>query len=135
MQSLKKNDDDMCKSRGQQPLLLHIIYVMVDVVQAFWFITKKKSEGLVLRLGTLTSEYNAGYLNREVYIRNRIKTSNDSIYANVDTIHAAIGDNRQIRFCEWTVNKTLVLQQGRQTLYNISLGADLGRRELLYGRL
>ena len=125
----------MCKSRGQQPLLLHIICVMVDVVQAFWFITKKKSEGLVLRLGTLTSEHNTGYLNREVYIRNRIKTSNDSIYANVDTIHTAIGYNRQIRFCEWTVNKTLVLQQGRQTLHSISLGADLGRRELLHGRL
>ena len=110
---------------------------MVDVVQAFRFITKKKSEGLVRWLGTLTSEHNAGYLSREVYIRNRIKSSNDSIYANVDMIHTDIGDNRQIRFrfCEWAENKTLVLQQGRQTLHSISLGADLGRRELLHGGL
>ena len=84
--------------------------LMVDAVQASKFITKKKSEELIRKLGTLTSEHNARYLNREVYIRNRVKSSNDSIYTNVDTIHTAIGDNRQIRFryCEWTVNKTLV---------------------------
>ena len=84
--------------------------LMVDAVQASKFITKKKSEELIRKLETLTSEHNARYLNREVYIRNRVKSSNDSIYANVDTIHTAIGDNRQIRFryCEWTVNKTLV---------------------------
>ena len=84
--------------------------LMVDAVQASKFITKKKSEKLIRKLGTLTSEHNARYLNREVYIRNRIKSSNDSIYANVDTIHTAIGDNRQIRFkyCEWTVDKILI---------------------------
>lgn len=84
--------------------------LMVDAVQSSKFITKRKSGDLIRKLGTLTSEYNARHLKREVYIRNRIKSSNDSIYANVDTIHAAINDNRQIRFryCEWTVEKTLV---------------------------
>ena len=83
--------------------------LMVDAVQSSKFITKRKSRDLIQKLGTLTSEYNARHLKREVYIRNRIKSSNDSIYANVDTIHAAINDNRQIRFryCEWTVEKTL----------------------------
>ena len=84
--------------------------LMVDAVQSSKFITKKKSVELIRKLETLTSEYNAQFLKREVYIRNRIKSSNDSIYANVDTIHAAINDNRQIQFqyCEWTVKKTLV---------------------------
>ena len=84
--------------------------LMVDAVQSSKFITRRKSVELIRKLETLTSEYNAQFLKREVYIRNRIKSSNDSIYANVDTIHAAINDNRQIQFqyCEWTVKKTLV---------------------------
>ena len=84
--------------------------LMVDAVQSSKFITKRKSKELIQKLSTLTSEYNKKHLMREVYIRNRIKSSNDSIYANVDTIHSAINDNRQVRFryCEWTVEKTLV---------------------------
>ena len=83
--------------------------LMVDAVQSSKFITKRKSVELIRKLETLTSEHNAKYLKREVYIRNRIKSSNDSIYANVDTIHTAINDNRQIQFqyCEWTVRKTM----------------------------
>lgn len=95
--------------------------LMVDAVQSSKFITKRKSRDLIQKLGTLTSEYNARHLKREVYIRNRIKSSNDSIYANVDTIHAAINDNQQIRFryCEWTVEKTLKPRKGGEP-YNVS---------------
>lgn len=95
--------------------------LMVDAVQSSKFITKRKSRELIQKLGTLTSEYNARHLKREVYIRNRIKSSNDSIYANVDTIHAAINDNRQIRFryCEWTVEKTLVPRKDGK-IYTVS---------------
>lgn len=84
--------------------------LMVDAVQSSKFITKGKSVELIRKLETLTSEHNARFLKREVYIRNRIKSSNDSIYNNVDAIHAAINDNRQIQFqyFEWTVEKTLV---------------------------
>ena len=84
--------------------------LMVDAVQSSKFITKGKSVELIRKLETLTSEHNARFLKREVYIRNRIKSSNDSIYNNVDAIHSAINDNRQIQFqyFEWTVEKTLV---------------------------
>ena len=84
--------------------------LMVDAVQSSKFITKGKSVELIRKLEMLTSEHNARFLKREVYIRNRIKSSNDSIYNNVDAIHAAINDNRQIQFqyFEWTVEKTLV---------------------------
>ena len=80
---------------------------------------EEEIRGAGSQAGTLTSEHNAGYLNREVYIRNRIKSSNDSIYANVNMVHTAIGDKRQIRFrlCEWTVNKTLVQQRTTNPTY------------------
>ena len=83
--------------------------LLVDAVQSSKFITKEKSEELIKKLEKLTSNENAKQLQRQVFIYNRIKTGNDAIYANVDAIHAAIHDNRQIcfKYCEWTVKKEL----------------------------
>lgn len=84
--------------------------LLVDAVQSSKFITKEKSEELITKLEKLTSHENAKQLQRQVFIYNRIKADNDAIYANVDAIHAAIHDNRQIgfKYCEWTVKKELV---------------------------
>ncbi len=84
--------------------------LLVDAVQSSKFITKEKSEQLINKLEHQTSKYNAAQLQRQVFIYNRIKAGNDAIYANVDAIHSAIHDNRQVRFkyCEWTVKKKLV---------------------------
>lgn len=83
--------------------------LLVDAVQSSKFITKNKSEELIRKLEKQTSKENAKQLQRQVYIYNRIKAGNDAIYANVDAIHSAIHENRQIRFqyCEWTVKKQL----------------------------
>ncbi len=83
--------------------------LLVDAVQSSKFITKEKSEDLIRKLEKQTSNANARQLQRQVFIYNRTKTGNDSIYANVDAIHSAIHDNRQIcfKYCEWTVKKTL----------------------------
>jgi ABC-type antimicrobial peptide transport system permease subunit len=53
---------------------------------------------------------NSKQLQRQVFIYNRIKADNDAIYSNVDAIHEAIQNNRQIgfKYCEWTVRKELV---------------------------
>lgn len=84
--------------------------LLVDAVQSSKFITKRKSEALIRKLEKQTSRENAKQLHRQVFIYNRAKTENDAIYRNVDVIHAALRDNRQIRFryCEWTVRKELV---------------------------
>ena len=88
--------------------------LLVDAVQSSKFITKEKSEELIAKLEKLTSHENAKQLQRQVFIYNRIKADNDSIYANVDAIHAAIHANRQIgfKYCEWTVRKRLVQRKG-----------------------
>ncbi len=88
--------------------------LLVDSVQSSKFITKDKSEALIKKLEGLTSRENARELWRQVFIFNRIKADNDAIYKNVDAIHAAIRDNRQIRFkyCEWTVKRELMRRRG-----------------------
>ena len=88
--------------------------LLVDAVQSSKFITKEKSEDLIRKLARQTSNENAKQLQRQVFIYNRIKADNDAIYSNVDSIHEAIQENRQIRFkyCEWTVRKKLVQKKG-----------------------
>lgn len=73
--------------------------LLVDAVQSSRFITRKKSNELIRKLEELTSVYEGRALQRQVYVANRIKTMNESIYYNVDRIHSAISQNRQIGFC------------------------------------
>ena len=72
--------------------------LLVDAVQSSRFITRKKSNELIRKLEGLTSIYEGHALQRQVYVANRVKTMNESIYYNVDRIHNAIGENQQIGF-------------------------------------
>lgn len=87
--------------------------LLVDAAQASKFITKKKTEELIKKLEGLTSKYEAHQLQRDVYIYNRTKAQNETIFYNVDYIHDAIFSNVQVRFqySEWTVKKELMLKK------------------------
>ena len=82
--------------------------LLVDAVQSSKFITHKKTAALIRKIETLCSENEARLLQRQVYVTNRIKTMNESIYYNVDELHAGISQDRKIRFryFEYTVEKT-----------------------------
>ena len=84
--------------------------LLVDAVQSSKFITEKKSRELIRKLESLASVSEAKQLQRHVYIANRIKTPNESIYYNVDRIHEAILSNRKISFTyyKWNTEKELV---------------------------
>ncbi len=88
--------------------------LLVDSVQASRFITRKKSGELISKLESLTSVGEARQLQRQVYVLNRVKTMNESIYYNVDGIHAAIARGRQIRFryFDYDVRKEKVYRRG-----------------------
>lgn len=87
--------------------------LLVDAVQSSRFITRKKSGELIRKLERLASRYEAGALQRQVYVTGRIKTMNESIYYNIDKLHAAIGANCQITFCyfSWTMQKKKQLRR------------------------
>jgi predicted DNA-binding transcriptional regulator YafY len=98
---------------GSRDFELAELKLLVDAVQASKFITVKKSTQLIKKLGALTSEQEARQLQRQVYVADRIKTMNESIYYNVDIIHAAISNNVMIRFqyTQWTIEKELELKK------------------------
>lgn len=95
--------------------------LLVDAVQSSRFITQKKSAQLVEKLGSLASRYQAEQLRRDVYVPNRIRSMNESIYYNIDEIHAAIVAGRQISFdyFEYNVNKEKVYRHGGER-YQVS---------------
>lgn len=95
--------------------------LLVETVQASRFLTLKKSRELIAKIEKLASKAEAGQLQRQVYVANRIKTANESIYYIVDDIHRAIQNNEQISFqyLEWNLNKELVPRKDGK-IYRIS---------------
>ena len=97
---------------GSRDFELPELKLLVDSVQSAKFITDKKSDQLIKKLESLVSRYDGGKLHRQVLIAGRVKTMNESIYYNVDKIHGAIGENKQIRFkyFDWNLKKEMELR-------------------------
>ena len=92
---------------GSREFELPELKLLVDSVQSSKFITYKKTLTLIRKIESLASVYEAQLLSRQVYVKNRIKTMNESIYYNVDEIHTGIARDRRIRFryFDYTVSK------------------------------
>ncbi|MCD7762436.1 MAG: WYL domain-containing protein [Lachnospiraceae bacterium] len=97
---------------GKRQFELAELKLLVDSVQSAKFITAKKANELIKKIESLASKHEASQLQRQVYVANRIKTMNGSIYYNVDEIHGAIAGNKQIRFqyFQWNVKKEMELR-------------------------
>ena len=107
--------------------------LLVDAVSASRFVTRRKSFELIHKLEQLTSSHHAKELRRQVYVDNRIKNMNESIYYSIDVIHAAIaGDNQlQFRYFEYAKGAERVMRRGG-LLYQISPLALLYKEENYY---
>lgn len=92
---------------GSRDFELAELKLLVDSVQSSKFITAKKSNELIGKIERIASKYEAKQLQRQVFVAERIKTMNESIYYNVDIIHNAIANNVKIRFqyFQWNVDK------------------------------
>ena len=82
--------------------------LLVDAVQCSKFITQKKSRELIHKIESLTSQHQAKDLHRQVIVANRVKTSNEEIYRNIDSISRAINNKKKISFyyTQWQVSRT-----------------------------
>ena len=82
--------------------------LLVDAVQCSRFVTRKKTLELIQKLETLCGKSEAQKLSGQVFVFNRIKHMNESIYYNVDAIHEAIMTKKKITFkyFDYLVNKT-----------------------------
>lgn len=92
---------------GQRSFQTPELKLLVDSIQSSKFITQKKTMSLIKKIEELASVFDAQLLERQVYVRNRVKSMNESVYYNVDEISDAINQDRMIRFkyFELTVKK------------------------------
>lgn len=81
--------------------------LLVDAIQSSKFITVKKTNDLIRKLESFCSEYDARQLQRQVFVQDRIKAMNESVYYSVDAIHNAISENKKISFqyFQWSIKK------------------------------
>lgn len=117
----EKQDKNFGYYIGSRQFELAELKVLVDSVQSAKFITAKKSRELIKKIEGLASKHEARQLQRQVYVAERIKTANESIYYNVDDIHTAISQDAKITFqyFMWDVNKKMVLRR-EGALYEVS---------------
>lgn len=106
---------------GSRDFELPELKLLVDSVQSSKFITEKKTLSLIKKIESLASAYDAQLLQRQVYVRGRVKSMNESVYYNVDEISGAINADRAIRFkyFEYTVNKERRFRKDGE-LYEVS---------------
>lgn len=83
---------------GARDFELAELKLLVDSVQSSKFITRKKTLSLIKKIESLASVYDAQLLQRQVYVRNRVKSMNESVYYNVDKISNAITADKAIKF-------------------------------------
>lgn len=92
---------------GQRLFDLPELRLLVDAVHSSKFITQRKSQQLIDKLESLTSRHQAGQLQRQVLVAGRIKHMNESIYYTVDSLQAAITEDKQVtfRYFDWDSQK------------------------------
>ena len=74
------------------------VKTLADAVASSRFITKEKSETLILKLSELVDEHNRQRVIKNAISANRLKTDSPGIFRSVDTISAAIEGEKKISF-------------------------------------
>ncbi len=74
------------------------VKLIIDSVASSKFLSEKKSETLIKKLGTLCSEHQRKELRRQVSVIGRAKSMNNSILINADSINAAIAADKKVTF-------------------------------------
>lgn len=106
---------------GERDFELPELKLLVDSVQSSKFITQDKTYDLIRKIENLASVYDGQLLQRQVYIQNRVKSMNESVYYAVDAVSDAITQNRQItyKYFEFNLKKERVYRHDGH-LYKVS---------------
>ena len=80
--------------------------LLIDAVQSSRYLTEKKSRELIEKLCNQCNEHDAKLMRRNVLVSGRVKSMNETIYYNVDTIQEAIAQNVQVtfRYFDWDID-------------------------------
>ncbi len=83
---------------ASRPFEIAELKLLVDSIQSSRFITERKTAALIRKLESLASVHEARDLQRQVIVRGRIKSMNESVFSSVDALSVAINENKSVRF-------------------------------------
>ncbi len=91
--------------------------LLADAVSSSKFLTEKKSNQLIDKIGRLCSLHQAKQLRRQVFVSGRVKAMNEALYINIDAINRAISDGKKISFkyFDYDINKRKKYRDKRRT--------------------
>lgn len=76
--------------------------ILIDSIQSSKFLTEETTLSLIAKIKTLCSKYEAELLQRQVVVRDRVKSRNASVLSTVDTLHRAISAFTKVSFRYFT---------------------------------
>ena len=111
---------------GEGTFSLAELKLLADAVTASKFLTERKSDALLKKLGRLTSRWRAVELRRSLVVSGRVRSMNESVIYNVDALHEAIRADSQIsfRYFEWDRSGERVYRKGLRTASPYALRWD-----------
>lgn len=100
--------------------------LLADAVSSSKFLTEKKSRDLTNKIASLCSVHEAKNLRRQIFVSGRVKSINEKIYVNVDSIHNAISAGKKIsfRYYAYDRDKRKVYRDGKRICTPYSLVWD-----------
>lgn len=101
---------------GERCMELPELKLLVDAVQASKFIPAKKSTMLIEKLTALASIYQAGELNRRLYVEKQVKGKNERLFYVIDLLTEAVNKAIKIefRYYAYTASKRRVYKHSGQ---------------------
>lgn len=81
---------------GSREFDLPEVSLLIDAVESANFITPKKTQQLLKKLGGLLSNWQAKDINKRVFIENRNKCDNEEIFYTIDSINNAMNAHKRI---------------------------------------
>lgn len=80
--------------------------LIIDAIQADRFLSEQTCDRLIHKIESLCSKWEANALQQSVIVSGRVKGQSDGLTNNIEWVHTAIRDNRQImfRYFDWGVD-------------------------------
>lgn len=80
--------------------------ILADSVKASKYLTEKKANNIIAKLGTLCSEYDSKSLKRSLFVPAQNISNNEKIFITIDAIEQAIEEGRQLSFAYFKYDKS-----------------------------
>lgn len=81
---------------GERDFQLAEVRLLIDAVQSAKFITEKKTEVLIDKIQKNLSKWQIEDLDNQVYVDNRNKNANETVYYTIDTLATAIRAEKKV---------------------------------------